>query len=68
MHDEGRDYRGGDAIRAWKREADAKYTFVLEPLIGSNPPPAIPKSMEASRLWLAFCLSHLVPFIETHSL
>jgi hypothetical protein len=32
VHDEGRDYRGRDAIRAWKREADAKYTFVLEPL------------------------------------
>jgi hypothetical protein len=32
VHDEGRDYRGRDAIRAWKREADGKYSFVLEPL------------------------------------
>ena len=32
VHDEGRDHRGLDAIRAWKREADAKYQYVMEPL------------------------------------
>jgi hypothetical protein len=35
VHDEGRDYRGLDAIRAWKREADAKYQYVMEPLDSS---------------------------------
>ena len=35
VHDEGRDHRGLDAIRAWKREADAKYQYVMEPLDGS---------------------------------
>jgi hypothetical protein len=32
VHDEGRDHRGLDAIKAWKKAADAKYTYVLEPL------------------------------------
>ena len=32
VHDEAHDYRGRDAIRTWKREADAKYSYVLEPL------------------------------------
>ncbi len=32
VHDEAHDYRGRDAIRAWKKEADAKYSYVLEPL------------------------------------
>jgi hypothetical protein len=32
VHDEGRDHRGRDAIRDWKREADRKYQYVLEPL------------------------------------
>ena len=32
VHDEGRDYRGLDAIRAWKQEADRKYQYVMEPL------------------------------------
>ena len=32
VHDENRDYRGLDAIRAWKRETDAKYRYVMEPL------------------------------------
>jgi ketosteroid isomerase-like protein len=32
VHDEGHDHRGRHAIRSWKREADAKYRFVLEPL------------------------------------
>ena len=35
VHDEGRDYRGVDAIRTWKKEADAKYQYVLEPLDAS---------------------------------
>ena len=30
-----RDYRGRDAIRAWKRAADAKYKYVFEPLDAS---------------------------------
>ena len=30
VHDEGRDYRGRDSIRQWKREADAKYRYVLQ--------------------------------------
>jgi uncharacterized protein (TIGR02246 family) len=28
--DEGREYRGRDAIRLWKAAADAKYQYVLE--------------------------------------
>ena len=35
VHDEGHDHRGRDAIRSWKRDADAKYQFVLEPLDAS---------------------------------
>lgn len=35
VHDEGRDYRGLDAIRSWKLEADAKYHYVVEPLDAS---------------------------------
>jgi len=35
VHDEGHHYRGVDAIRAWKREADARYQYVLEPLDAS---------------------------------
>jgi hypothetical protein len=35
VHDEGRDHHGRDAIRSWKREADAKYQYVLEPLDAS---------------------------------
>ena len=35
VHDEGHDHRGRDAIRSWKRAADAKYRFVLEPLDAS---------------------------------
>src|SRR6266849_4439738 len=30
VHDEGRDYRGRDAIRQWKQAADEKYRYVLE--------------------------------------
>jgi hypothetical protein len=32
VHDEDRDYRGLDAIRAWKQEVQAKYRYVMEPL------------------------------------
>ena len=32
VHDEDRDYRGLDAIKSWKRETDAKYRYVMEPL------------------------------------
>jgi hypothetical protein len=32
VHDDDEDHRGRDAIRRWKREADAKYTYALEPL------------------------------------
>jgi len=35
VHDENRDYRGLDAIRAWKQETDAKYRYVMEPLNAS---------------------------------
>src|SRR6266702_6649656 len=30
VHDEGRDYRGRDAIRQWKQAADEKYRDVLQ--------------------------------------
>ena len=32
VHDEGRDYRGREAIRQWKQKADEKYRYVLLPL------------------------------------
>jgi hypothetical protein len=32
VHDEGRDYRGREAIRQWKQAADEKYRYVLLPL------------------------------------
>jgi ketosteroid isomerase-like protein len=35
VHDENHDYCGIDAIKAWKREADAKYRYVVEPLNAS---------------------------------
>jgi hypothetical protein len=35
MHDEGRDHRGRNAIQQWKREADTKFQYVLEPLDAS---------------------------------
>jgi ketosteroid isomerase-like protein len=35
VHDEGKDRCGQDAIREWKEEADAKYTYVSEPLSAS---------------------------------
>ena len=35
VHDEGHIHRGRDAIRSWKREADTKYGYVMEPLEAS---------------------------------
>jgi ketosteroid isomerase-like protein len=32
VHDEGRDYRGLDAIRSWKQETHTKYKYRMEPL------------------------------------
>src|SRR5258706_8114367 len=32
VHDEGKDHHGLDAIKSWKRNADAKYRYVVEPL------------------------------------
>jgi SnoaL-like domain len=32
VHDEDEDHTGRDAIRRWKQEADAKFSYVLEPL------------------------------------
>jgi len=32
VHDEGKDYRGVDAIKAWSQGAFAKYEHVIEPL------------------------------------
>ena len=32
VRDEGREYRGREAIRQWKADADAKYQYVLQPL------------------------------------
>ncbi|MGZ3498195.1 MAG: nuclear transport factor 2 family protein [Vulcanimicrobiaceae bacterium] len=35
VHDEGRDYRGIDAIKSWNLETYAKYQYVVEPLNAS---------------------------------
>lgn len=35
VHDEGRDYRGLDAIRSWKKETQTKYKYVMQPLDAS---------------------------------
>src|SRR5690349_16659165 len=35
VHDEGRDYRGLDAIKSWKQETQTKYKYVMEPLDAS---------------------------------
>jgi hypothetical protein len=32
VRDEGREYRGRDAIMHWKRAADEKYRFIVQPL------------------------------------
>jgi hypothetical protein len=31
VYDEGRTYRGLDAVISWKKDADRKYQYVLEP-------------------------------------
>ena len=43
VRDEGREHRGVAAIKAWKREAQAKYRYVLEPLDAttSGPDPVV---------------------------
>jgi hypothetical protein len=35
VHDEGRDYTGLDAIKAWKNETQTKYKYEIEPLDAS---------------------------------
>ena len=35
VYDEGRDYRGLDAITAWKKETQTKYKYEIEPLNAS---------------------------------
>ena len=35
VRDEGRDYRGLDAIRSWKKETHTKYQYRMEPLDAS---------------------------------
>jgi hypothetical protein len=35
VHDEGKKRRGREAIREWKKEVDAKYKYVSEPLAAS---------------------------------
>ena len=35
VHDENCDHRGLDAIKSWKRETDAKYRYIAEPLDAS---------------------------------
>jgi hypothetical protein len=32
VRDEGRDYRGLGAIKAWKRDTETKYRYLIEPL------------------------------------
>jgi ketosteroid isomerase-like protein len=36
VHNEGRDYRGLDAIRSWKQETQTKYKYVMKPLDASG--------------------------------
>jgi len=35
VHDEGRDHRGLDSIKAWMKETQTKYKYVIEPLDAS---------------------------------
>lgn len=35
VHDEGRDYRGRDAILIWRKDVEAKYRYDVEPLDAS---------------------------------
>ena len=41
VRDEGREHRGVAAIRAWHREANAKFRYVVEPLEASAGGPAV---------------------------
>src|SRR5215213_7721153 len=41
VRDEGREHRGIAAIKAWHREANAKYRYVLEPLDAATSGPAV---------------------------
>ena len=41
VRDEGREHRGVDAIKAWHREANAKYRYVVEPLEASVSGPTV---------------------------
>jgi hypothetical protein len=41
VRDEGREHRGIAAIKAWHREANAKYRYVLDPLEASASGPTV---------------------------
>jgi hypothetical protein len=41
VRDEGREHRGVAAIKAWHREANAKFRYVVEPLGASVGGPAV---------------------------
>ena len=41
VRDDGREHRGVAAIKAWHREANAKYRYVVEPLEASAHGPAV---------------------------
>ena len=41
VRDEGREHRGVAAIKAWHREANAKYRYVLEPIEASASGPRV---------------------------
>src|SRR5688500_8482569 len=41
VRDEGREHRGVAAIKAWHREANAKFRYVVEPLEASAGGPAV---------------------------
>jgi len=41
VRDEGREHRGIAAIKAWHREANAKFRYVVEPLKASVGGPAV---------------------------
>jgi hypothetical protein len=41
VRDEGREHRGVAAIKAWHREANAKFRYVVEPLEASVTGPAV---------------------------
>ena len=41
VRDEGREHRGVAAIKAWHREANAKYRYAIEPLDASASGPTV---------------------------